>query len=61
MTDQTRHGTLKPLKRLDPTWWRKVADGYDPQDGRASLVRLTTRDKVVGWLERLARNAKEQR
>ncbi len=40
---------MKPLKRLDPTWWRKVADGYDQQDGRARLVRLKTGDKVTGW------------
>ena len=42
---------MKPLKPLDPTWWRKVADGYDQQDGRARLVRLTsaTSAKVIGW------------
>lgn len=40
---------MTPLKRLDPTWWRKVADGYDQQDGRARLVRLGTYDKVTGW------------
>lgn len=43
----TTQGT--PLKRLDPTWWRKVVDGYDQQDGRARLVRLKTGDKVTGW------------
>ena len=48
MTDQVPRAT-KPLKRLDPTWWRKVADGYDQQDGRARLVRLTTRGKVTNW------------
>ena len=48
MTDQAPRAT-KPLKRLDPTWWRKIADGYDQQDGRARLVRLTTRAKVTGW------------
>lgn len=40
---------MKPLKRLDPTWWRKVPDGYDQQDGRARMVRLKTGDKVTGW------------
>ena len=40
---------MKPLKRLDPTWWRKVSDGYDQQDGRARLVRLTRANKVTGW------------
>ena len=40
---------VKPLRRLDPTWWRKVADGYDQQDGRARLVRLKTGSKVTGW------------
>lgn len=40
---------MKPLKRLDPSWWRKVADGYDQQDGRARLVRLKKGEKVVGW------------
>lgn len=39
------------LKRLDPTWWRKVSDGYDQQDGRARLVRLTNTGgtKVTRW------------
>jgi hypothetical protein len=41
--------TLRPLKRLDPTWWRKIADGYDQQDGRARLIRLTRSSKVTGW------------
>lgn len=41
---------MKPLKRLDPTWWRKVAVGYDQQDGRGRLVRLTNASgKVTGW------------
>ena len=40
---------MKPLKRLDPTWWRKAADGYDQQDGRARLVRLKTGAKITGW------------
>jgi hypothetical protein len=40
---------MKLLKRLDPTWWRKVTDGYDQQDGRARLVRMKTGDKVTGW------------
>ena len=40
---------MKSLKRLDPTWWQKVADGYDQQDGRARLVRLKTSDKGTGW------------
>ena len=40
---------MKPLKRLEPSWWRKVADGYDQQDGRARLVRLKRGTKVVGW------------
>ena len=40
---------MKPLKRLDPTWWRKVNDGYEQQDGRARLVRRNTGDKVTGW------------
>ena len=40
---------MKPLKRLDPTWWRKVSDGYDQQDGRARLVRMKTGDKITGW------------
>ena len=40
---------MKPPKRLDPTWWRKVSDGYDQQDGRARLVRLKTGAKVTGW------------
>lgn len=41
---------MKPLKRLDPTWWRKVPDGYDQQDGRARLVRLKRASgKVTGW------------
>lgn len=40
---------MKPLKRLDPTWWRKVTDGYAQQDGRARLVRLTTGAKVTSW------------
>jgi hypothetical protein len=40
---------VKPLKQLDPTWWRKVAGGYDQQDSRARLVRLKERTKVTGW------------
>ena len=41
---------MKPLKRLDPTWWRKVTDGYDQQDGRARLVRLKTGTNATkGW------------
>jgi hypothetical protein len=30
----------KPLKRLDPTWWRKVTDGYDQQ---ATISRTVAR------------------
>ena len=40
---------MKPLKRLDPTWWCKVSDGYDQQDGRARLARLKTGNKITGW------------
>ena len=40
---------MRPLKRLDPTWWRKVPSGYDQQDGRGRLVRLKERTKVTGW------------
>jgi len=43
---------VKRLKLLDPTWWRKVADGYDQQDGRARLpilrnVTVTTNANVM--------------
>lgn len=40
---------MKPLRPLDPTWWRKAPGGYDQQDGRACLVRLKERAKVTGW------------
>lgn len=40
---------MRPLQRLDPTWWRKVTDGYEQQDGRGRLVRLTTGSRVSGW------------
>lgn len=40
---------MKPLRPLDPTWWRKAPGGYDQQDGRARLVRLKQRTKVVSW------------
>ena len=40
---------MKPLKRLDPTWWCKTPSGYDQQDGRARLTRLKTKATVTGW------------
>ena len=40
---------MKSLRPLDPTWWRKAPGGYDQQDGRARLMRLRERDKIVGW------------
>lgn len=40
---------MKPLRPLDPTWWRKAPGGYDQQDSRARLVRLKERTRVTGW------------
>jgi len=40
---------MRPLRPLDPTWWRKAPLGYDQQDGRARLVRLKTRTKTTSW------------
>ncbi len=40
---------MKPLKRLDPTWWHRTPSGYDQQDGRARLIRLKQRARVTGW------------
>ena len=44
-----RPESQRPLQRLDPTWWRKIADGYEQQDGRGRLVRQKTDGKVTGW------------
>jgi hypothetical protein len=39
----------RPLRPLDPLWWRRRDFGYDQQDGRAQLRRLHDRSTVTGW------------
>lgn len=37
---------MKPLQRLDPTWWCRTPRGYQQQDGRAELLRRKTGCKI---------------
>ena len=29
---------MKPLKRLDPTWWREAPNGYDQRATEPALI-----------------------
>ena len=37
------------MRPLDPTWWRRVATGYEQQDGAGRIYRLKSGSKVTGW------------